>query len=133
LKVDLNRPLRDIETDEDITYTDKQQEQKAFTAALACIRALMQVFKGEEDLSGEQKLNRYNLASRIKSANKRSTLVHLMVEEIAEIKKVVTKYYGPIIVGQVFPMLEGDIAEEKESVDLKAVDVPIRNTKEIAK
>lgn len=107
MKVNLNVILRDIESDEDLTYMTKNNEEKPFSAAIVCVRALMQVFKGEEEISGEIKLNRYNLASRIKNCEKRNVPVHLVPEELVEIKKVVSKAFGTIIVGQMLPILDG--------------------------
>lgn len=122
MKINLNIVLKDIESEEDITYTGKDGTEKSFTASLVCIRALMQLFKGEEELSGEVKLSRYNLATRIKSCEKRDIPVHLVTEEIVEIKKVVSKAFGTLIVGQVFPILEGD-KEEKIKVVEKVEEV----------
>lgn len=69
----------------------------------AC-EALQLTFQDERDLDPNKKCLRWLLATRI-YAN--PTKIDLTVEEIAEIKKLIGKAYGPLVVGQAFLILEG--------------------------
>jgi len=74
-----------------------------FTLRLACIRALLSGFRGEENEAPEKKLERYELAERIMK-NDKPKLSH---SEIAEIKGRVAKaWIGALICGQVTRMLD---------------------------
>lgn len=69
-----------------------------------CIEALMAQFEDERNLSGEEKLKRFELALKIKQA---VDPAEFTAEEIALMKKLIGKGYGPLIVGQTWKMLEG--------------------------
>jgi len=69
------------------------------------IEALFATFKDEEMLSGEEKMKRYELATKIKTA---PDPVDLKVEEVALLKKLIGKAYGALIVGQAWKVLEGE-------------------------
>lgn len=64
--------------------------------------ALMSVFVGEENLTGEEKLSRYQLASTIH----RGSIVDLKVEDIAKIKFLIGKAYGVLAVGKAYELLD---------------------------
>lgn len=80
-----------------------KNENADLTLRSVCIEALMAIFKDEENLSGEDKLKRYDLGMIIHSAN---GAVDLRVEDVALLKKLVGKGYAPIIVGQVWNLLD---------------------------
>lgn len=67
-----------------------------------CIESLMAVDK-DNVIDASEKIRRYNLASEIYK-NKDN----LSAEEIVLLKELIGKYYAPIIVGQAFPILDGD-------------------------
>lgn len=73
------------------------------------LEALQALFQDEQGLSGEEKARRWALATRI-YANPEN--IDLKVEEIATIKKLIGKAYGPLVVGQAWEMLEGKSKEE---------------------
>lgn len=70
-----------------------------------CIEALLVSYTDEVNLTGEEKLARWLLATKLKVTSKE---VELTVEEIAKIKKLVGKAFGPLVVGQVWATLEGE-------------------------
>jgi len=72
-----------------------------------CVEALLGIYPDETGLSGEDKLLRWRLAQRIDKGGE----VELAAENIALIKKLVAKAYGPLIVGQVWELLEGGQSE----------------------
>lgn len=77
---------------------------KTSTLKEVVIEALLAVFEDEKNLTGDEKLKRWELAKRVKSA---SGVLELSVEEVALIKKLIGKGYGVLVVGQAFSMLEG--------------------------
>ena len=118
MKVKLNTELKDFEGNAMVfavaiagqPATDTQPAVKAQPAVNATlgkmmIESLLATFKDEENLSGEEKLKRWQLAIKIK--NNAETAVEMTVEEIALIKKLIGKAYSTIIVGQVWELLEG--------------------------
>ena len=70
------------------------------------IEALLATFNDETHLSGEEKLKRWELASKIKNT---ADPVELTAEEITLIKKLVGKAYGPLVVGRTWKILEGEV------------------------
>ena len=78
---------------------------KPATVRGVVIEALLATFNDEAQLSGEEKLKRWELASKIKNS---ADPVELTVEEISLAKRLVGKAYGPLIVGQTWKVLEGE-------------------------
>lgn len=76
---------------------------KAVTLRRLSVNALL---TGEENLSGEQKLERGELAKKIFMAPKDSEL-DLESKEIQLIKKQIGKCYNSLVVMQAWPLLEG--------------------------
>ena len=105
MKVKLNTELKDFEG-KALIFTAATAEKEAVNATLGkmMIESLLATFKDEENLSGDEKLKRWQLAIKIKNAD---VMVELTVEEVALVKKLVGKAYGTIIVGQVWELLEG--------------------------
>ncbi len=67
-----------------------------------CQESLMTTFPDEQGLGGTEKVKRFGLALKIDS----QLPVNLESEEIAEIKKLVGKAYGPLVVGRAWELLE---------------------------
>ena len=76
-------------------------EARTFTLRLVAVDALMMQRRGEE-LGGDEKVRRYALAMQIHSEDEPD----LKVEDVALIKKLVGELYGPLVVGQVWAMLD---------------------------
>jgi len=66
------------------------------------VDALLADYKDEQNVSGEQKLERYELALKINAEDE----VELKVEQAALLKKLVAKAYTPLVVGQVWKAIE---------------------------
>lgn len=60
-----------------------------------------------EQMSGEEKMHRYELAMRLRKGG----IQEISSEEVALIKKVVGTLYAPLIVGQVFQWAENKYHE----------------------
>ena len=98
MKVDFHRELKTLDG-RSIRFNDKER----MTLKDVAIEALLAAFDDERQLNGTDKARRYVLSTRIYS----SSNADLTTEEVAEIKKVIGKGFGPLIVGQAFDMLEG--------------------------
>ena len=72
------------------------------TLGHAIAHALFVQFPDERDLLAEQKWARGTLAMRIKDAKDAA----LSAEEVAVVKRLLAKLYGPIVVMQAFPLLD---------------------------
>lgn len=68
-----------------------------------CIEALLATYADEAQLTGEEKIKRWELAVKIKGQD----FIELAAEEIALIKQLVGKAYNPMVVGQTWEVLEG--------------------------
>lgn len=80
----------------------RPRESRPATLRGACANALVAQFQDEQNLSGEEKVKRYQLAMKIINED----AVDLPAADVALIQKLVAKVYGPLIVGQVWEMLE---------------------------
>lgn len=82
-----------------------EKDSKMFTLKTACINGLYAQFEDEKNLSGEEKIKRYNLAEKIYSAKDKDE-VDLKAEEITLLKKLIAKAYGALIVGRCWELLD---------------------------
>lgn len=87
-------------TIKNIDGTDIVENGKAGKMATAICNALMV----SDECSGEEKLQRYNLAVKVNAGGD----TDLSVNDCHLIKRLVEKYHGPLIVGQIIPILEND-------------------------
>jgi hypothetical protein len=67
------------------------------------VDALLATYQDEQNLAGEEKMKRFDLATKIYKGED-----DVVVEDITLIKKLVGKAYTPIVVGQVWRVLEGE-------------------------
>lgn len=89
-----------------VTLEDKALEDennKPVTLKKIVLNALVATYPGEENLAGDEKLKRWELALKIKNE---PDPVSLKAEEVTEIKKLIAKMYGTLVVGQAFKMLD---------------------------
>lgn len=73
------------------------------TLKSVAVEALQLSFADEQQISGEEKVKRWVLATRI-YANPEN--IDLTVGEIDLVKKLVGKAYGPLVVGQAWKILD---------------------------
>lgn len=98
MKVDFNSVIKDLKG-EPVKDGDRD-----FTLAAVACNALLMPYPDEQSLSGADKFRRYKLADKITSANGQG--VDLSVEEIADLKKLIGKGYGPLVVGRAYEILD---------------------------
>ena len=90
---------------EQVIKNIKGEQIKDLTLKSVSVEALLATFDDERAL-GEEKVKRYLLAIRIQAD---PTGVDLVVEDVAKIKQLIGKGYGPLVVGQAWEMLEGKL------------------------
>jgi len=96
MKINFNQAIKNI----------KGEVVKDLTLKSVSVEALLATFEDERSLSGEEKVKRFVLATRIES---NSNDMDFKVEDVAKIKQLIGKGYGPLVVGQAWEMLEGKL------------------------
>ena len=76
------------------------------TVGAVCIEALLASHEDDKAVSGDEKLKRYRLASRIS----KNAVVGLSSEDVVLVKYLIARAYGPLVVGQTWELLEGERA-----------------------
>ena len=74
---------------------------KPVTLLIIATNSLLAQFQDEQNISGDEKYNRFKLAEKIHSKN-----VPLTPEEIVLIRKLIAKGYAPGIVGPCYDLLK---------------------------
>lgn len=93
-----NKPLTDEEIDESGVV-----KKKDLTLGAVAMSALLARLDGDDKLSGEKKAQRHSLAHQIVNA---SEPLELKVEDVALIKDLIGKGFGPNVVGPAWAALE---------------------------
>lgn len=106
MKISLNQKIKDLEGEIITTPKKKGKEiiEEDLRLSTVLINSLLANFEDEKGLAGEEKINRYMLAQRIK--RKEKTTVDLTAENIQLIKPLVAKAYGISVVGKVWEILD---------------------------
>ena len=100
MKRNFNVALQTLEG-EPVIDEGKQVQLKA-----VAINALLATYQDEQNLDGNEKLRRYKLAQAISAANGGDA--DLSLEDATLLKNLIGKGFPPLVVGQVFALLEGD-------------------------
>jgi len=103
---DLDAPL--IDTD-DKPLMDKTPEGVDRPATVRSFAVNALALLNKEQITGEEKMNRYKLAMKLKKGGKKD----MKPEELSLIKKTVGDMYPPLVVGQIWEWADssGDKAE----------------------
>lgn len=97
MKIDLTHELRLLGGD-----VLKDQKNKTLTLRGILTNALLDPQQSKE-IDGEEKAERFNLALEISSSKK---FYELSIDDAKTVKDLVGKIFAPLIVGQVWPILE---------------------------
>ncbi len=92
---------------------EAEDERVPVTLKAAACNALMSM-DPQSKMSGEEKVKRYDLATRIVKGDPDEVI---KAEEIVLMKKVIGEIYNPVIVGQAFKLLDGAEADKKPETD----------------
>ena len=82
-----------------------KEGDKIITLAMVCCNALGNPAPDEAQLPGEEKARRFDLAVAVYASK---GPLDLKVEQVALIKSLIGKLYGPMVVGPVWKLLEGE-------------------------
>ena len=82
-----------------------REGDKAITLSMVCCNALMNQTEEDAKLPGEEKLRRFDLATMIYASKEAADL---KIEDVSLLKTLVGKLYGPLVVGPVWKLLEGE-------------------------
>ena len=74
----------------------------SLTLGRACAHALCATFEDERNLSGEEKFQRGMLAVEVRD----NAAAELKAEKVTQLKKVLAKLYGPIVIYRAYPLLD---------------------------
>ncbi len=124
MKIDFNYTFKELdgtaiaERPPEMKQVDGEMKEVTyppFTLRKACTNVLvMREADGQgrpKELSGKDKVERYELAKKIHNSK---GLVDLTVEEVALLKELVGRIYPPITVGQAFEILDPHSANENK-------------------
>ena len=105
MQVMLNLLMVDMDGDviDDIKLVQGKEVRKPLTLRRVLINSLTAQFPDEQNLDGETKLTRFELAMKVKNGEEP---VDFTPEEVTEMRKLTSKAYGTVIVGQVFNILK---------------------------
>ena len=99
MKIDFGQELRTINGD---PVPEGDANSKPATLRFVSVNALLN--PASEQIAGEEKVKRFDLAMQIHKSN---GSIELTVENVSLVKKLVGEQYTPLIVGQAWRMLEG--------------------------
>lgn len=85
----------------DLERNEIKEENVNITMKKLCANALGGVFQDENNLSGEEKFKRYELALKIMRGGE----VDILPEEITLLKKLTGKMYSTFVVGRIYEFL----------------------------
>lgn len=103
--VDFSAVLTDQDDKPVIDCAGKPEEcpdKNPLTLGKVALRVLTAPFDDERNISGEEKFKRGQLAMRVHNGG----VVTLQAEDVALIKRLVAKGYGPLIVYRAWPLLD---------------------------
>jgi len=99
MKVDFSEVLKALDGNDICISPDSNVSA---TLKEVSVIALMSSYEDERNLPGEQKFERWRLANKIHGGD----VVELSIEEVALLKKLIGKAWGPLVVGQAWTLLE---------------------------
>lgn len=101
MEIDFNQILKQM----DGTDILDEKEKQPMLLKNICINALLIPLDPQERIGGPEKMKRYDLAQKIYNTKNK---LSVDAERITLLKKLVGDLYPPMIVGQVYRMLEGE-------------------------
>lgn len=84
----------------------KEDADKDCTLGFVAINALLGTMKGDEEMSGEDKLKYFQLAQKIADGRDKNKEIDMAVEDVSKIKARIGKMYGAAIVGPAWTLLK---------------------------
>ena len=91
----------------DFTGAPILKDEKSLTVGATLIEALLGLVDGGPAVTGEEKLDRYRLARRIRD----NASINLKAEDVVLLKRLTGAFYVPVVAGQLWEILEGQDVE----------------------
>lgn len=107
MKIDVTTPILDLDNNP-IPVKLQGGDEKDMTLGYVLIQAAFATAKGDEAQTGDDKLFLFKIAQKVSEAEKEAVPAELTVEELSRMKKRIGTIYATIIVGRVFPLLDGE-------------------------
>lgn len=98
MKIKINQTLKGVDGKQELPNVD---EKRPLTIKDVCISALLTPIDGEDEKS---KFSRWEIFKLLREATDQ---VDLTLEQLSLVKKYVGKFQPPLIMGQVFDLIEG--------------------------
>jgi len=102
MRVNFDAPITDLKG-----VTLKDGENDVTLASVAC-NALMASFPDEQSLDAKAKVRRFRLAEKAVDGG----VQDVDAEDVVELKKVLGKAFGPLVVGRAFDIIDPPEAED---------------------
>jgi wobble nucleotide-excising tRNase len=109
MKIDITIQLRNFQG-----VGLKDEKEEALTVKKVLVSALLN--QTTDKIGNADKYQCYQLSKKIEEAE---TEVELISDEVSNIKKLIEKFFGVMIVGQVFDVLEGKVESLPELKEVK--------------
>jgi hypothetical protein len=109
MKVDVSIVLKNFKGEPHKEYVDGKLTDTDLTLKSAIVSSMTAIYQDERP-DGAESFKRGQLAHRV---YKTEHELDLTVENIAEIKRLIGKYYGPTVVFAAYTILEGDTDKPK--------------------
>ena len=96
MKINFGAPIKDIKGEPIV------ENEKAVTLGSVSCQALLANYQDETSLSGKDKVERFTLAALCSN----ETEADINVEDVALLKKLIGKAYGPLVVGRAYEIID---------------------------
>lgn len=93
-------------------FKDQTGKDVETTLGSVAESALVNSYADEQNLPGEEKFRRYQLASKIHGADRKNLV--LSPEETALLKKLIAKAFPPLVVGKAWELLDPSLVLDKK-------------------
>lgn len=103
--ISFSNPLKQLDG------SDLKEGDKPVTLGKICVQALVAIYQDEPNLAGQEKFERWQLATKVDNSERGLTPITLTAAEADKLKLLVGKAYAPLIVGQVWQILNSTLVK----------------------
>ena len=96
MKINFAAPIKDIKGEPIV------ENEKPVTLGSVSCQALLATYPDEQNLSGKEKVERFTLAACCSNESE----ADISVEDVALLKKLIGKAYGPLVVGRAYEIID---------------------------
>lgn len=99
MKINFDAKILDLNSKEIV-----DQNNKSTTLGTVASQALMAAFPDETNLEASEKVKRFKLSLKVVKGGSQD----ISVDDVSELKKLIGKAYGPLVVGRAYDLIEGE-------------------------